>query len=722
MTFLIASWILGIVFIFFKNDPPPPLALWLDFVNLLSFSARIVAGGLGRNLFLTTAAWFVFTAMGDFLFRRLGLSGASRPERLLISAGIGAGTASLLMLGLGLAGGWRPLLLRGVVFAVAALGLTRALFHLNRTVDASKTSADPENPAQNKINAWAYVALILIAAAVALNLLATASPEIFYDSLVYHLALPKLYLLHGRIVPTPHNLYSGMPFGMEMLYGLALSLSDEHLALLLNCTFGWGAAAALWTWLRRHASADTGIFGVLIFSLSPVVLYSGTQCGVDLGASFFAALALLAVSHALQAANEIQSRRWSMAAGILVGFFLGAKYTAIPLGAVFVLTHGWIRRRDGRSLDDTVWMAASAAVAFSPWLFKNLYFYGDPFYPFLHQHLGWTSPAHWEFFLSDAQSRNLSKTFGSLNGWKSFVREPWTLASGDTPDQRIGPTYLILVPWFFSTRWGFFKKDSPMSPACTAAAILAPIGFLTWWISTTLVRFLVPTLIVAAGVLALAVRRRNDPPWLRHAVWIIAVGIGAHNLLGQFVGSRYLGKWDVLRDRQSQADYLKIERASYGQPYFAAMEYINQSLPQNAKIVFLGEPRGYYCEREFIAATVFDNNPFWIAARDANSPAEFHDKLRALGITHVFLNAYQLYMNARYEAMLPRNVIDRPIVSEFWARYLKKVYDKLDYKTDGHQIKDWLIVYELQDTPIERPEAGMNPVSFTLLQVRNQGL
>ncbi len=222
------------------------------------------------------------------MFRGMGLAGADASERLLLSAGLGAGTTSLTMLGLGLAGFWRPRPLSVLFFAVAVLGLVRTLLDVrwSRKGGAEQVPEAAVFPAPGRLGFLAYAALVVIACAVLLNLMETAAPEIFYDSLVYHLALPKLYLIRGRIVPTPQNIFSGMPFGVEMLYGLALSLSDEHLAALLNCSFGWGAAAALWAWLRRRSSAESGVLGALIFCLCPVVLYSGTQCGVDLGAAF----------------------------------------------------------------------------------------------------------------------------------------------------------------------------------------------------------------------------------------------------------------------------------------------------------------------------------------------------------------------------------------------------------------------------------------------------
>ena len=647
-------------------------------------------------------------------------------ERLLISSGLGAGITSLAILGLGLAGGLHPIFLRygwliGAAACLAVWGYRKWRNHQEN----DKDTGDIVLPIKTRLDYLAHAALIVICSATTMNLLATAAPEIFFDSLVYHLALPKLYLLHGRIVPTPWNLYSGLPFGMEMLYGLALALSNEHLAVLLHCSFGWAAALALGNWLRRYSSGAGGILGALIFSLCPVVLAAEWQSGVDLGTAFYISLALIAVSHALQTTDERQSLCWSVVCGLLIGFSLGTKYTVLPLGAAFVIVHGWLRKRSGQSFRDTVWMAVAASMTFLPWLLKNFFFYSNPVYPFFHDHFGSIAPAHWNAFLGDAHARDFAGALGSIEGWKDIFLLPWKITIDQYFDYRLSLAYLLIFPWIFLVHWGLFKKDETVPNAWTAVAVITLAGYFSWSMSSTIVRFLIPVLLLSAGGLVLAFGKKLLPPWLRQIIWFLTIWVCTGNFAAIFIDGmtspELSGKWDVVSGRQSQADYLKERHIGYGQPYYAAMEYINQNLPRNAKVMFLGESRAYYCERDFIAATSFDYSPFWVAARDSKNAAELQAKLKSLGITHLFLNVPQLYANANFSAMLPQDVASGPVFSKFWTGYLRKKFEKKEYSAEG-QIKEWLEVYELRDAPETNLSAySDNPILDTLRILHREG-
>lgn len=724
---LLAAWALGLVFIFFYGHHlgprTPKLAYIASFLDFLSYGGHILSSGLAKDLLLVGIFWFVSWAIGDGVLRRISLQGASTLEHRLLASGLGAGLMSLAMLGMGLAGSWNEAHLRYGLFGVAALCAAAVIYRgWLRPQEGGAEYADPVIPGgQSRLDYLSHAALVLICAAFALNLLASAAPEIFFDSLVYHLALPKLYLLRGHIVPTPHNLYSGFPFGMEMLYGLSLALSKEHLAVLLHCSFGWATALALYAWIRRYSSKDSAILGILIFSLSPVVLTAGWQSGVELGTAFYSALALIAVSHAIQATDPNQTRRWAIFTGVFIGLSLGTKYTAFPLGAAIVVIYAWLRRRAGESISDALWMAAGAGLMFLPWALKNLLFYGNPVYPFFHTHIGSASPAHWDMFLGDAHSRDLIRTFGSVAGWKGFLLLPWKATTDQFVNYRISLAYLILVPASVLFYRDAIKKAVPVPAAVRAASWIAGIGLLAWGMTSDIVRFLIPTLLIGSAVLAIGFSKLQLPPWTRRAIMSLTLAISASNLIAVYLdGTPGLsGKWTVLTGEKSQNEYLETAHTGYGQPYFAAMEFINRSLPENSRVAFLGESRAYYCDRDFIAATTFDNNPFWVAARDSGTADELHAKLKALGVTHIFLNAFQLYSTAGFPSVLPREVASRPSVSEFWGRYLSKVYEKRENDRVG-RIKDWLVVYELKDSPLTGQNVhGSNPITDVLFQLQN---
>ena len=683
---------------------------------MLPHVPAVLRSGLGRDLLLAGLLWLLFIGLGALALRRLKLTGMTRLERLLLSGGLGAGLASLILLGLGLAGLWQPQLLRGICFFGTPLCLALAL------LDARRGREEPPAAAAGPhLGPLQGAALCLLLLAAVMNILATAAPETFYDALVYHLALPKLFLLRGRIGPIPENAFSGFPQGVEMLYGLALSLSNESLAALLHCSFGMAAALAVWALLRRYASRDAGILGALLFYLSPIVLYGSWQSGNDLGGAFYLVLALSAFSLAEG------SPAWPVLAGMFLGLAMGVKYTFVPMAGAFVLTAFWLRKRAGAptALKEAAGMATVAAAVSMPWLVKNVFFFGNPLYPFLNGLMGWTSPADWKNFLADAHSRDLILTFGTAAGWKEFLLLPWTISVhsrdlGDWP----GLSFLLFIPWAFFLRWGISREDQAVPPAWTALALLSAAGYLGWCLTSDIARFLVMALPFASCLAALAIVRAPLPGRLRQASWALAILSSLYGFQVTFkMGLDYFsGRWSQIIGAQSRSDYLKTDRMAYGVPYYAAMGFINTALPQDAKVLFLGEPRGYYCERDHIAATVFDHNPFWDAARAAQTPEELSARLKKLGVTHLFVSVPALCRYCARPSVLPRDIVDGKVFGEFWERFLDKVFE---YRREapGDPQNAWLVVYRLREAPDQDPRTfPENTARSALSMARRAGL
>jgi hypothetical protein len=161
------------------------------------------------------------------------------------------------------------------------------------------------------------------------------------------------------------------------------------------------------------------------------------------------------------------------------------------------------------------------------------------------------------------------------------------------------------------------------------------------------------------------------------------------------------GRWPCVIGAVDRRDYLKARHMAYGLPHFAAMDYMNQNLPADSKVLFLGEAQGYYCDRDHVAATIFDYNPFWVAARQAVDSEDLLARVRKMGITHIFVSAIALYAYASQDNVLPRDVIDRHIFGEFWERYLEKVSEIRQRDPDG-RTNAWLFVFKLRNAPVSQ--------------------
>lgn len=674
-------------------------SVWTGFVGLFPVFLDLLTTSFLFDLLIAAGIWFLFDRLGSRVLKVFGVEAFG--ERFICCA-VGAGATSLLLLGLGLMRGWRPVVLN--FFFYSALIVAGASAYLNRKERAERSSA--LSLPRWRPGLWEKAACGLMASAFLLGLLGGVVPEIFYDSLVYHLALPQLYLYRGAIVATPENVYSGLPFGLQMLFGWCLSLSGENLAAMLHATFGAASAWALWAWGRRYATGSVGILAALIFYLCPIAMYASWHCGVDLGASFYCVAALYALCRSLESSEEREARGWSITAGLLAGFAMGTKYNVFPLGAVMILVHGGLSFHLGRSLRNTFWMAGAAAVAVLPWLFKNALFYGNPLYPFLYKYLGHAKPIEWEKFMGAAGSRSLSDSFGSWIGFKTLLLTPWRssfddLPAGDWP----GPVLLFVVPCAFLL-YGRYRyegnsknENAPrVMSAWVAALILAAAGFAIWALTSRLVRYALPVIPFLALCGALAVEKAGFPRWMRRVAWICIFYACLFNFSVSFRQGKLIGQWKYLHAGRVKSEYLKHQRTTYGLPYYAAMEFIKENTPRDSKILFLGESRAYYCPRDFISGTLYDVNPFWKAVAESRDAGQLHARVRKMGATHIFLSARQMLYRRDSTAAFPRDLIRGRVFNNFWFTYLTRVFEeRVDHGADPR----WLSVYKIEEAPLE---------------------
>src|SRR5262249_6015242 len=101
-------------------------------------------------------------------------------------------------------------------------------------------------------------------------ILGSMLPAVDFDVLEYHLEGPKEYFQSGRIAFLPHNVYTNMPFGVEMLQLLAMEVLGD---------WWWGALA--------------GQLLVALFAPAAAVMIGATAGSLSRRAGWIAALVYL---------------------------------------------------------------------------------------------------------------------------------------------------------------------------------------------------------------------------------------------------------------------------------------------------------------------------------------------------------------------------------------------------------------------------------------------
>ncbi|MHC5543114.1 hypothetical protein ACYOEI_33240, partial [Singulisphaera rosea] len=109
-----------------------------------------------------------------------------------------------------------------------------------------------------------YLGLILILGPfLVLMALGAMLPTIDFDAIEYHLQGPKEYFQAGRISFLPHNVYTSMPFSIEMLHLLGMEVFDDWwsgalVGQLLIASFAAAGAAMVALTARVWASPRAG--------------------------------------------------------------------------------------------------------------------------------------------------------------------------------------------------------------------------------------------------------------------------------------------------------------------------------------------------------------------------------------------------------------------------------------------------------------------------------
>lgn len=624
---------------------------------------------------LKTAAWLVWLlaagyGLGQSLLRRAKLHAGERLGQSLLSLAVGWGTLGLAMLGLGLL----KLLRLDVLLAVLIGSSLFALW------DRSRNPPGPAAPrAEPRWTPWEGLCALIFSLFAGINFLGAFMPEIFYDALVYHLALPDLYWRHGGIMPTPENIFSGFPMLVQSLYGAALALGGQSLAHLIHWAFGLCAALLTYAIARRWSGRSAGCLAALLFYSIPLVCNLSWKSGIELGWAFFQLAALYAM---IMRATSSESR-WTLLSGVLTGFAMGTKYQAWPLIAVLPAVLAWALPADRRQkAKEAALFILAAAATTAPWCLKNILLYRNPLYPFFQELFSREAVPHWRDLISDG-GRDIGSIASSWAGFKSYALHPWHFTF-QTMDN--GPILLLIVPALI-----FFRYQNP-ALALIWSAFLGLWGALS--LSAGHFRYLLPHIPLACVLLAVSFEEGLRP----RAKSVLRLGL-LFLFCSHFIFAAYwfkvLGAHSVVLGLEPAAEYLKKSHPSYHAPSYPAMEFINLNLPQNAKILFLGEARGFYCRRDYISTTIFDESPLQAWIGKSSQPRDLLDFFHKEKVTHVLVNRLEL---ARWQNQAKRFLeLDSrglKIWQDFMLQFLRPVFENEGPSARG--LPDtWTVVYEL---------------------------
>lgn len=580
-------------------------AIWLAVLAAVYYALRnpflggisVVAHDLIDILAVTLLVWLA-GALGALVLPQPGRFSAL--ERAAVQALSGLGILSLIVLALGLIGWYPPGWVAWLITLAGLAALYRPAWLWLGSLRAGfaeafrfQTGVEARLPLRT-LGGWVILA---VCALLVMAIIPALAPPTEWDSLVYHLAGPRLYIQAGRIIPFPELHFLGFPFLTEMLYLWLMLMARAQAAALLHAAFGLMMAMLLIGMGRRLDRPLAGWIALLILMINNEFQNEFQRAFTDLSATAYLTAALWFVLDAFDGGNGPvwRSLPW---AGAMAGLALGTKYSVSGALVGVGLAALWLVRKDGvvGMIRAGAALAIPALIVFSPWMIKNALMYGNPVAPFV-----WGTPGFDRIdqvdYLHAGSGLNaielieypLLFTFaGGLGNWAKFG-SPGPLLPGLLP--------LALIGW---------QTRPPAERRLIVAALILGAAGLGYWalgagttyylISLRLIYPVFPAVALAGalGLLGLAGLSLPIPLERLGRLAVLAATVLTPVIMAVAI-LRAPAPVQVSFGLLAEKDYLTEMLPAY----YDAVQQVN-ALPPGSRVLMLWESRTFYCWRDCI--------------------------------------------------------------------------------------------------------------------------
>jgi hypothetical protein len=551
-------------------------------------------------------------AAGNLILRALRVRSKLGPwERLASGYGLGTTGLGVATLIAGRLGALSP----GGVRIALALPIVAEGFCRLAEFQKRSAQATPEGDHSGRWSFAAIAGFVAIAGPFLwIMALGAMLPTVDFDAIEYHLQGPKEYYQAGRIAFLPHNVYTSMPFSIEMLHLLGMEvMSDWWLGALVGqllvALFAPMAAVLIGLTARRIGSDRAAWVAALAYLTTPWIYRLAVLPYVEGPLCYFHAALIWAVTRPSTAPRQ------AALVGLLAGGAMAIKYPAL-ISAVIPFA-GWSVWATWRSKEWRIALAygLGVTIVMAPWLGKNVLDTGNPVYPLGYRVFG---GSHWDA-ASDAK-------WSAAHGPKSIEAGALFRSVVDVAGRSDwqSPLFAALAPL------AFLRRGNRI-PAGWLAGYSAYL-FLTWWLFThRLDRFwlpILPPLAILAGLGADWVRSRW---WLAWLALVLAVSITTNAV---YCSTALAGLNDWTED-------LAKLRRSVPRMLNPPLYRLDTELPAGARPLLVGQAAVFHLDRPIVYNTVFDDETIETIAR-GRTPREVGEALRRLGITHVYVDWFEV--------------------------------------------------------------------------------
>ncbi len=460
-----------------------------------------------------------------------------------------------------------------------------------------------------------------------------ALPIISRDALIYHLAVPKWWLVADRVIEIPWHEWSHFPLLLSGAYAGFLELGLGRLTPLYHLSYLVILSGMILSFVfYKFQDSELALLTGAVALVMPLSIKLGSEPMADLAVAVFfgASLALFTVWTELRGKAKYLS-----AVGVALGLALSTKYNALLAAVVTAPCAILFLKRWRYPLPVAVrTLGVIGLIAFAvylPWPAKNAIHTGNPFYPFLASVFGGADEL--PFLGEVGPIRYRLEGYGE--GVLDLLLIPFRMmvfGRDDSPQQFDGLLSPILL--FAALSVLMRSSDDKLAPWVRLYGGVCALYFVaSLFLFYALVRYQMPMFLpllalTAAGISAVGDLRGGiyqtrlyRTLFVLQLLWCGWYGVG---LLARTGASSYLAS------NSQPSDYLHSHLSE-----FRVAEAVNEKLPPQAVVYLLFTGNRYFYYDRAVRGAYFSAAPIVASLKRDPSPASLLAEFKQMGVTHL---------------------------------------------------------------------------------------
>lgn len=490
---------------------------------------------------------------------------------------------------------------------------------------------------------WLFVLVPVLMGLIALVGVLTPSNANDWDTIAYHLAVPKIWLERGQVGEISFIHHSNFPFAIDGLYLIGLKNGQEAAKAFNLWIYALGCLS-IFGLAKERSNALGGLLAACAFATVPVVVWESGTGYIDVGHGLFCGLgAWLLLSSVAQ-----KDRERILLAGVLLGLGAGSKYTGlVSMGLAGVVALGLSFRIGFQQVKSVLLAGLVAILVCAPWYIKNQITMNNPFYPFYYSVFkgkNW-DPHHSEIYTYE------QKTFGVkqdgilapahailglgyqpgryINRGQELRQEADGSYTGGTGNPLGAVGFLVVAGALIGAIFG--KRRPGVGP--TLLWLL--LHSLVWLFLSQQSRYALsfaPPLAVILGIVFAHLPKEYGAKGKQTSILMLAA-LAVQGFVTLFLGKVALldaGQLGVVLGN-SKEEYLR-----YTLPFYEPAKVIDQAVGPNGKVGLYDEVFGYYLNVPYMWASYGHTTEFGYA--QMAKADDLLESWKSLGLTHIYIN------------------------------------------------------------------------------------